>query len=92
MQNVIFEEAVCFGEKRGFYFLVTREFMESYGLFYPEAKHGELYIECSADEQPDDISVAMSPTKEIDGCMTDYDWRNIEMDRSVTEAILRLAA
>ena len=34
--------------------------------------------------------VAMSPTKEIGGCMTDYDWNSVEIDEQTIDRIMGL--
>ena len=85
--SICFDEAVGVNGAMDFYFIVPKRFLEKFGLSYPDAECGELCLSFTKGN----MVARLSPTKKIDGHMTDYDWNDIDISDEDADRIMGLA-
>lgn len=95
MSEIMFEEKVRtdYFNLTSFYFIVSTKVLEELtGKKYEDASTGTVCLEFYEDEiKYDKGHFCISPTKEIDGAMTDYDWSDIELSQDDVIQLLALA-
>ena len=76
------------------YFIAPKERLKDYlpDENFPEAVSMEISIEVPTDHiEAKYANVSVSPTKEVDGGYSDYDWHNIDLDYVIIETLFMLA-
>ena len=99
MDNLIREAKYDESYENEYYGTVTHYFIAPVELLakwlrgsYPDAVSAEISIEVPVDyQEASEASVCISPTRDEDGCLTDYDWNAVEIGYDEIEFLLELA-
>lgn len=96
LPHISFEEAVinALSKTKSLYFIAPKEILSDIYREDTDVESAEILIEYplaseSLEEAAEEAVVSISPTKEVDGVSTDFDWYEVYLDvNTIKELIL----
>ena len=95
--QINFEEAVInsHSNTKSLYFIAPKEILAKKYREDPDIDSAEILIEYplaseTLEEAAEESIVSISPTKEVDGVSTDFDWYDVLLDENTIKALIKL--
>lgn len=95
--HINFEEAVTnsHSKTKSLYFIAPKEILEDKYREDSEIETAEILIEYplaaeTLGEAAENAICSISPTKEVDGVSTDFDWYDVLLDENTIKALIKL--
>lgn len=97
IHQISFEESVinCNSNTKSLYFIAPKEILEDKYREDSEIETAEILIEYplaaeTLGEAAENAICSISPTKEVDGVSTDFDWYDVLLDENTIKALIKL--
>lgn len=96
LPHISFEEAVinAASKTKSLYFVAPKEILEDKYREDKDVESAEILIEYplaadTVEEAAEEAVVSISPTKEVDGVSTDFDWYEVYLDATTIKALIK---
>lgn len=95
LPHISFEEAVinAASKTKSLYFIGPKEILDDKYKKDTDVESAEILIEYplaadTVEEAAEEAVVSISPTKEVDGVSTDFDWYEVYLDATTIKALI----
>lgn len=95
LESIVYEEKY-YEKTSGYtylYFIGPKASLEITGKDYPEAIASCISLEFLGEDEiiPSEVIVSISPTREVDGALEDYDWTFIDIPIDEVVSLIEIA-